>query len=430
MDRRQVIVQRAREWFAERIEDVLHMVRQDRQELRGWEEPAHLRAVARRTIQEGAGGGDTGSASVAVTESEFGRGAREPDRGQQREAFGQLLESGAEGLTKINRSTAPDLSAEELLGLEAILLIYARPALLVSQGRLAGVPPTWNLLEDQRDDIEMAQRGVGRIELFGHPEYDWAGAGFLVSETCLMTTRRTVELFAENRANSWQFRPGITAWMNYRSQHQSVSSAGYRIRSILGIHEQYDLALLEVEPPQAADAAPTPLVLAAQPPVPLQNRPVYLIGYPMRDARRNEPEVIARIFRDVYNVKRVQPGVLRGSLQFQDVQLLQHDCAPLGRSAGACLLDLETHQVLGLHLAGRYLETSTAIPLWVLKDDPILKRAGVTFAVATTQDLELLTSLVERLARSRHWSETRESIVTLYQRAFGKNTPGTPGLFD
>lgn len=24
----------------------------------------------------------------------------------------------------------------------------------------------------------MAQRGVGRIELFGHPEYDWAGTGF------------------------------------------------------------------------------------------------------------------------------------------------------------------------------------------------------------------------------------------------------------
>jgi hypothetical protein len=218
--------------------------------------------------------------------------------------------------------------------------------------------------------------------------------------------------------------------MNYRSQHQSVSSAGYRIRSVLGIHEQYDLATLEVEPPQAAGGAPTPLVLAAQPPAPQENRPVYLIGYPIRDGRRNEPEGIARIFRDVYNVKRVQPGVLRGTLQFQDVQLLQHDCAPLGQSAGSCLVDLETHQILGIQLSGRYLETSTAIPLWVLRDDPILKRAGVTFAVATTQDLELLTCLVERLARSRHWSETRESIVGLYQRAFGSNSPGTPGRLD
>jgi len=38
--------------FAERLDDVLHMVRQDRQDLRGWEEPAHLRAVVRRSIRE------------------------------------------------------------------------------------------------------------------------------------------------------------------------------------------------------------------------------------------------------------------------------------------------------------------------------------------------------------------------------------------
>jgi hypothetical protein len=33
-----------------------------------------------------------------------------------------------------------------------------------------------------------------------------------------------------------------------------------------------------------------------------------LIGYPVRDARRNESERIAQIFREVYNVKRVFPG--------------------------------------------------------------------------------------------------------------------------
>ena len=52
MDRRQLIVQRAREVFGERLEDVVHMVRQDRQDLRGWEEPSHLRAVLRRAIRE------------------------------------------------------------------------------------------------------------------------------------------------------------------------------------------------------------------------------------------------------------------------------------------------------------------------------------------------------------------------------------------
>jgi hypothetical protein len=429
MDRRQMVVQRVREFFGERVDDVLPMVRQDRQELRGWQEPAHVRAVVRRTIREE--GGNTSSttpgrtATAETTETEFGRGAGEPDRGQQRETIGQVLEAGANGLEKAVRNAGNDLSPEEVFGLECVLLLYGRPALLVSENNLASVPPFWNLLEDQREDVEMAQRGVGRIELLGHPEYDWAGTAFLVSDNVLMTTRRTAEIFIEDRNGGWQFRPGITTWMDYRSPYQCVSSAGYRVRSVLGVHDRYDLALLEVERPQFNGTAPTPLSLAAQPPQQFEGRPVYLIGYPVRDARRNEPEPIARVFRDVYNVKRVQPGVLRGNLTFHEVQLLRHDCAPLGQTAGAPLLDLETHQVIGLQTTGRYLESSTAIPLYVLRDDPLLRRAGVTFSDTTPQERQQTTEQLERLARSRYWNEARTVIAGLYQRAFGNTrNPG------
>jgi hypothetical protein len=302
-------------------------------------------------------------------------------------------------------------------------LLYARPALLVSENSLASVPPFWNVLEDQREDIEMAQRGVGRIELLGHPEFDWAGTAFLVSDNILMTTRRIAEVFIENKNGGWQFRPGISTWMNYRTPYQNVSDAGYRVRTVVGVHEQYDLALFEVERPQINGTAPTPLALAPMAPPRLEGRPVYLIGYPVRDARRNEPEPVARIFRDVYNVKRVQPGLLRGSLTFHEVQLIRHDCAPLGQTSGAPLLDLETHQVIGLQTTGRYLETSTAVPLYVLRDDPLLRRAGVTFAEATSHDRQMVTEQLERLARTRFWTEARATIASLYQRAFGNNPP-------
>jgi hypothetical protein len=417
VDRKQVLVQRAREFFGDRLDDVLRMLRQDRQALRGWEEPPHLRAVLRRAVCEGV---TTGPVQTAVAEHECDRGAGEPEAGRQREAVGQLLEAGGTALEKLSRQPPPDLAGEELCGLESVLLLYGRPALLISQGRLAGEPPCWNILERHRQDIELAQRGVGRIELLGHPEFDWAGTGFLVSDTCLMTTRRTAELFAEgDRAGPWQFRPGISAWMDYQPEYQLPASATYRLRSVLGIHDRHDLALLEVEPPQANGQGPTPLALAAQAPSPLERRPVYLVGYPVRDARRGEPEPVARIFRDVYNVKRVQPGMLRGLLQFRDVHLLQHDCAILGRAAGSCLIDLETHQVLGMHVAGRYLEPGTAIPLWLLRDDPLLRQAGATFAVATSQEREAISQQVERLARSRYWAEMRSTISNLHQRAFG-----------
>jgi hypothetical protein len=419
MDRRQMVVQRVRECFGERLDDVLHMVRQDRQEMRGWQEPPHVRAAARRTIHEGGGDSSSAGNQAAVAELEFARAAAEPDRGQQREATGLLLETGLTGLEKAARNAAAELSPQEVLGLESLLLLYGRPAVLIADGRLGSVPPLWNLLEDQREEIELIQRGVGRIEFLGHPDYDWAGTGFLVNDNMLMTTRRLAELFAEKRDGRWQFRPGITAWMNYRSGHQVGPDAGYRVRSVVGLHELYDLALLEVDRPQLDGMAPTPLALAAQPPHNLEGRLVYLVGYPVRDARRNEPEAIARVFRDVYNVKRVQPGQLRGSLTFGPVQLLRHDAAPLGHSPGAPLVDLETHQVLGLQSAGRYLEGGTAMPLYALRDDPLLRSAGVTFAEATPQDREALADQLQRLARSRLWRETRETITGLYQKAFG-----------
>lgn len=417
MDGKQLIVQRTREFFGDRLDDLLHLVRQDRQELRGWQEPAHLRAVVRRTFREMNGAVDSDDATLAV--AEFARSVGEPERGQQREALGQVLENATTALVKLMAGPAPDLTAAEVVGLECALLFYARPALEVSHGRLASPPPGWNLLEDQREDIEMVQRGVGRIELFGHPDYDWAGTGFLVNETTLLTTRRTAELFIENRNNQWAFRPGITAWMNYRSQYQRVATAGYQVRSVIGVHERYDLAFFEVEPPQGASDSPTPLALAPEMPGQPEGRPVYLVGYPIRDARRNEPETIARIFRDVYNVKRVQPGVVRGLLQFRDVQLLQHDCAQLGQSGGSVVVDLETHQVIGLHLAGRYLEPSTAIPLWVLRDDPLFQRAGVCFAQANGEQLRQMTNQLERLSRSRYWPELQNTINNCYRRAFG-----------
>ena len=117
------------------------------------------------------------------------------------------------------------------------------------------------------------------------------------------------------------------------------------------------------------------------------------------------------------------PGLLRGGLRFHELELLRHDCAPLGQTGGCCLVDLETHQVIGLQLTGRYLETGTAIPLYVLRDDPLLRQAGVTFAEATAQDKQAVVEQLERLARSRYWNEARAAIANLYQRAFGSLPP-------
>lgn len=214
--------------------------------------------------------------------------------------------------------------------------------------------------------------------------------------------------------------------MDYRSAYQNVSTAGYRVRGVFGIHDIYDLALLEVESPQLNGTSPTPLPLMGD--IPETNnprfydgRPIYIAGYPIRDARRNEPELVARIFRDVYNVKRIQPGQLRGEFRFSNIPFLRHDAAPLGITSGSPIIDLETHMVIGVQLSGRYLETGTAIPIHALRDDPLFRRANIPFSTGTRrQDAERTIEQLERLARSRYWNETRTLIEQIYQRAFGK----------
>ncbi len=446
MDRRQLLVQRARDYFTDRLDDVLHMVLQDRQELKGWQEPAHLRAAVRRTIREENGSttfSTVTAPSVTRPDSytfEVGRPAGEPDRGQQREAIGMLLEAGASALNRIIRNNT-DLTGDEAFGLEAVLLFYGRPALALNDAQPPGregdtdrhnittfdaVPPFWNVLEDQREDIEMTQSGVGRIELLGHPDLDWAGTGFLVTENLLLTTRRTAELFSEGQPGSFRFRPGISAWMDYRPGYQNVSTAGCRVRNVVDIHPNYDLAILEVENLPANGDSPLPLPLLGNPAsvfgtTNLQNRQVYLVGYPIRDARRNEPEIVSRIFRDVYNAKRVQPGIFRGEFRFGDIGFFTHDAAPLGITSGSPIVDLETHLVVGVQLSGRYLENGTAIPLYNLREDPFFRRNNIPFCEGARRRLtDRTVEQLQRLARTRYWNEVQGAIDQIYRRAFGR----------
>jgi hypothetical protein len=88
MERKQMIVQRAREFFGQRLDEVLHRVRQDRQELRGWQEPAHLRAVLRRAVQERATLA-ANAATVAVAEPDIGHGPGSPTRASSAKRSGK-----------------------------------------------------------------------------------------------------------------------------------------------------------------------------------------------------------------------------------------------------------------------------------------------------------------------------------------------------
>ncbi|MFB7511872.1 MULTISPECIES: trypsin-like serine peptidase [unclassified Streptomyces] len=301
-----------------------------------------------------------------------------------REERARVLEAGVSGLEKMADHREDEIGEDEYFGVEAIVLLQGRPAILVQRQDFAPQRDEWSVLDAQRPSIHESLIRVGRVEVSGHPSLDWIGTAFLVGPTTVMTNRHVAAEFALREADRdrWGFAFGMSARVDPAEElpldgaAAPASSPTYEVTEIIGIHPDVDMALLRIES-SGPDALPAPLAIAADAPADLPGRPVYVIGYPAWDGRRNEPESMRRIFMDVYNVKRLQPGAatdfVPGSL------VMKHDCSTLGGNSGSPVFDLDDHRVLGLHFGGRYRTGNFAVPLWELVDDPLLARAEVNF---------------------------------------------------
>ena len=294
----------------------------------------------------------------------------------QREA---TLEAGRRGLERLSQEGVDvSLSAEEEIGLEAIVLLVGRPALLIQDGRFLQPPADWTVLESHREAIEKTIRSVGRIEVDGHPNLEWVGTGSLVARDILMTNRHVAVEFTSPRGNGkWGITPGMRARVDFREEHGGMRSSEHRIKGLIGIHGRYDMALFRIEP---GEDLPDPLPLSGEPaPVEeLPGRNLYVVGYPAWDGRRNDPEPMQRLFANIYNVKRLQPGTFMRYLTGNN--LFTHDCSTLGGNSGSPVIDLDSHQIIGLHFGGRFRQSNNAVALWQLRNDPLIQFAGLKFA--------------------------------------------------
>lgn len=290
-----------------------------------------------------------------------------------------LIEAGSRALIKVSKEgKQAKLNPDEQMGLEAIVLLEGRPAILVQEGKFFPAPSAWQVLEQQRNQIQAIFPSVGRIELTGHPDFDWLGTGFLVANDVIMTNRHVAQEFCRQGSTSkWKFASGMKPRIDYVEELGATNSAEFAIKSVIGIHERYDLALLRVSRKSSSgNKAPQPLSIRSTPPKTLKKRQVYTIGYPAWDGRRNDPVEMRKIFGEIFNVKRLQPGEV---VRLEPSQIFVHDCSTLGGNSGSCVVDLETHQAMGLHFGGRYLEGNKAVALWELTKDPLIKKAKLNF---------------------------------------------------
>lgn len=266
----------------------------------------------------------------------------------------ERLERAAELLGRLSGADLAGATAQDRDDLLLLAQIVGRPALAIRGGELTQPPPQWDFL--RRERIEPRLGSVGRIDA---PAGTQLGTGFVVKAGVVMTNRHVAEALIAHGGGAFP----ADAVIDF-DREAGGGSRTVRLVAPIWISDDpmIDLALLRAE----GDALPRPLPIQREPPGPLEKRLVYAVGYPGRDNLGKTPaSVMAAVFRGVFGVKRVQPGLIRG-LDTTDPRRFRHDCSTLGGSSGSCIVDYATGRVCGLHYSGIYKVRNSAVALWTV----------------------------------------------------------------
>lgn len=273
---------------------------------------------------------------------------------------------------------------QQSAGIEAIILPKIRPVLDVIGGDFHTDHPLWqNLNTDEaiRGRLRNAIPSIGRIELPGNPDYPYGGTGFVVGEGVIMTNRHVAEIFSSGLGTrQLSFKPGVRAGIDFLHELDGPAGTTLMVKQIILIHPYWDMALLKVEG-LPASAEPLSLSLRDIPADPMIE--VAAIGYPAFDYRNDAGEQ-NDLFRNVFGVKRLQPGTLGGRQDTESfgkmVPAFRHNCSTLGGNSGSALVDFDKGEVIALHFGGRSHDINYGVPACELGRDGRVVDAGVKFA--------------------------------------------------
>ncbi|SFO69907.1 endonuclease G [Chitinophaga sp. YR627] len=281
------------------------------------------------------------------------------------------------------REIAPRISTEVPEGLqegfnndfalETIVLRVGRPVLRINDNlpRLDFEDvesQIWkSKLEQARNTLLRTIPSVGRIEVKHHPSYEWLGTGWMVAEDIVVTNRHVAQEFGSRNGEGFVFRQlldtPVTSSIDFLREQDLSPDLSFQVVKILHIEDDRgpDIAFLKVAPTGNKTLPPQlPLFTGTS----LSNTDVAVIGYPARDSRIPDVALMEDIFGKIYNFKRLAPGKITAVTQ----ERLFHDCTTLGGCSGGVVFDLVSGQAVGLHFAGRFLESNYAVPASVVAE--------------------------------------------------------------
>ena len=294
------------------------------------------------------------------------------------------------GLQKLAEDRAQEITPNEMFGLEAIVLPKNRPVAFVRGELYDDLDHPWVSLNDDvvKRRIASLLPLIGRVEVPSSPILPYAGTGFVVGQGLIATNRHVAQLFSQGLGLTIRYRAG-DATIDFKRQIDAPDddrAAYLSVRAVEMIHPYWDMALLRV------DDLPTDrmLRLSVKSPEELLDHNVVVIGYPARD-ERNDVALQDRIFNRIYNVKRLQPGVIRARARIQSfentVNALTHDASTLGGNSGSAVIEIDTGEVVALHFAGEYLKANYAVPMHELaRDSHVASRLNFEGTLPPTND--------------------------------------------
>lgn len=276
---------------------------------------------------------------------------------------------------------AATLDPRELVIAEAIIYPDLRPAIDILSGEFTidhQFWPDYKTGQPAHANFVKSIPSVGRVEIPG-TGYPFGGTCFIVGRNLVMTNRHVAQLFASGLGmRDVRLIEGIASGVDFIQESGSNQGRTLRFLKVRLIHPYWDMALIEVEGLDGRE----PLVLDPVEPSATNPRRIGVVGYPAFD-QRNNVRIQNDLFREQFNVKRFQPGLLNGRRDVDSfgkwVSAGCHDSSTLGGNSGSAVIDAATGFVVALHFAGVYGDSNFAVAVADLARDGRLIDAGVNF---------------------------------------------------
>ena len=274
------------------------------------------------------------------------------------------------------------LSAADMIHLESIVLPALRPVFDIQNETYDNLPANWDPFNRQRTAIEPLIRGIGRLQLTGHPSYTLVGTGFVCGPNAILTNWHVAQIFVQGVESGLKlsYLPGVSCAMEMLGEVGSSGTLELNLTQPIAAVPEWDVALLRVE---SLPSGVAPLPLAGSAPAAISGGFATIIGYPSYDPYESFVDQ-ANLFRSIFDKKRFQPGKLNGRADISCfghiISAIAHDCSTLGGNSGSALISADTAQVVGIHFSGITHVSNYAIPTWELASVPAFRGIEMNFS--------------------------------------------------